>query len=328
MQRRPVALMLCLILAALTNAGCRSQRLIADQSTFRSQLLDLYTDQLMDNLIRARKGLPIIHVDYTNITGSTTDTGNAGFTVNFPKNDGNYTGGGSLQSQLTVTGNSVIANADVYNAYLSFVNIPDGLMETCDPPPPGAAHIVKCVEGNYFWVPVTYRKEFFELSLRTITRVEIPETDNRTKVRTTIKDIRPLPDNPKLPASHGLVLVLEPQVPNDNGIFKVQLPDGVTYVLKVGPVSDPLPVDYQSAKDGTINMLELNYVEELAGAKVLRVPTVPLSPQQLGDQLKGKTIEIIYSTAQSPTSKSETLLQSIFHQDQLLRLNTLGRGRP
>lgn len=306
------------------NAGCRSDRLVSDQSCFRSQLLDLYTEQLMDNLIRAHKGLPILHVDYTNITGSMTDSGTAGLALDFP--GVTSTGGGSLECQLTVTGNPVIANAEVYNAYLNFIALPDALIQSAEAPPEGAAHIVQCDDDCYYWVPITYRREFFDLAMRTIARADVPKADQRVLVTATIQKIQVLAPNPRLPTSHALVLELDPVVPDGEGTFQIQLSNGTTYVLRVGTVAEP-PEGYQLTADKTTNMLELNYVEQSAAVEQ-RGPTVPLTPQQLMAELEGKTIKIAYREAPSATPKPEALLQSILHQDQLMRLNTLGRGRP
>ena len=78
MRRMTLLLPLLLVMGG---AGCRSTQLAQDQDQFRARLLDLYTNQIMDNLVRADQGLPIIQVDYTKITGTITQNGMGSFTA-------------------------------------------------------------------------------------------------------------------------------------------------------------------------------------------------------------------------------------------------------
>jgi hypothetical protein len=59
-------------LCFLTLSGCAVQQLQKDHDQIRTALLDLYTNQIIDNLIRAHNGLPIIQLDYTNATALVT----------------------------------------------------------------------------------------------------------------------------------------------------------------------------------------------------------------------------------------------------------------
>src|SRR4051794_21243067 len=68
-----------LLLCLLAGAGCRSQQLAHDQDQFRGVLLDLYTNQIMDNLVRTKNGLPIIQLDYTNVAGQITQNASGSF---------------------------------------------------------------------------------------------------------------------------------------------------------------------------------------------------------------------------------------------------------
>src|SRR5438046_1026750 len=60
-------------------SGCAVYDLHRDQDQMRQALLDLYTDQIMDNLIRASNGMPIVQLDYSNATGTITCKQNASF---------------------------------------------------------------------------------------------------------------------------------------------------------------------------------------------------------------------------------------------------------
>ena len=59
--------------------GCAVHEMYKDQDQIRTALLDLYTNQIIDNLVRASKGMPIIQLDYTNAQAMITvkETGSA-----------------------------------------------------------------------------------------------------------------------------------------------------------------------------------------------------------------------------------------------------------
>src|SRR5436190_17301613 len=59
-------------LCCLALSGCAVKQLNADHDKIRTALLDLYTNQIIDNLVRASHGLPIIQLDYTNATALVT----------------------------------------------------------------------------------------------------------------------------------------------------------------------------------------------------------------------------------------------------------------
>ena len=52
-------------------------------------------------------------------------------------------------------------------SYLDAEKNPGSLMVTCDPPKPDTAHMCKKFNGQYYWVPIEYRKLFFQLTLST-----------------------------------------------------------------------------------------------------------------------------------------------------------------
>ena len=53
-------------------------RCTKDHDLIRTTLLDLYTNQIMDNLVRAKNGMPIIQLDYTQATAMVTITNSIG----------------------------------------------------------------------------------------------------------------------------------------------------------------------------------------------------------------------------------------------------------
>src|SRR5438045_2627485 len=110
-----------LLILAFTACACRSQQLHKDQDQFRHALLQMQTDQLLDNLVRAYNGLPIVHMDYTQITGTITQTAEGQVSGSVSEAAEVITKSissmltGRQESQLTVTGNPVL-DSNVYLA--------------------------------------------------------------------------------------------------------------------------------------------------------------------------------------------------------------------
>src|SRR5260370_20448269 len=77
MDRRSLAILA--ITGLLLFPGCRAHQLASDQNQFRQILTTMYEDQLMDNLIRAKTRMPLLQLDYSNITGTVSDSGVASF---------------------------------------------------------------------------------------------------------------------------------------------------------------------------------------------------------------------------------------------------------
>jgi hypothetical protein len=174
-------------------------QLASDQDRFRSALMQLYTDQVIDNLIRCQQGLPFVELDYSKITGTitqdTTGNGQVGETVT---NNRTLSPLGALlgatrmlqtawmvslnlkqENQLTVTADPVVNQPTVYRAYLEFLSKPDRLQASPCAPPPGAALVCKKSCNMYYWVPVEYREDFRALALRAVAMrgepIEAPE---------------------------------------------------------------------------------------------------------------------------------------------------------
>lgn len=182
-MRYRVLIFACCLTSAVS--GCAVRGLHKDQDRLRTALVDLSTNQVMDNLVRASNGLPIIHLDYTNanmqltvdVSGSVGDTASNMHSTTLAAlslsstlitrtiaNTVAGTLGLSRTNQVAVTATPVTTTNQVYDAYLSFLTIPGSLQVTCSPPPPGAAHVWRCFQGQYYWVPVEFRDRYFELA--------------------------------------------------------------------------------------------------------------------------------------------------------------------
>ena len=110
----------------------------------RQSLLDMYQDEVMDNLIRTELRLPVIEVDYRTMTGTVTSVtqGSAGYTQTMTHNSFAISGGTqtplraitagptfSAQQastvQLTLTGEPV-CDPTIYDAYEQYLFGPGG----------------------------------------------------------------------------------------------------------------------------------------------------------------------------------------------------------
>jgi hypothetical protein len=247
-------------LALLGAPGCRAQQLAKDQHQFRDCLLDLYTDQIMDNLVRAENGLPIVQLDYTNITGTITQNGTGSYTGTQTVENSktlviptvvrtlshSLTNMASLNpsayqtSVLTVTANPVINSNEVYNAYLEFIDPeqkPGRLMKTCEPPPPGAAHIVRQCGGFYYWVPTEFKYDFLQLALvTTVLRgqpLTIPDKFDNTVASAT--DVRP-----GSTTQHRFLIKFRNKKKNGTGTMDATI-NNVVYHIRLHIDTEPLP---------------------------------------------------------------------------------------
>jgi hypothetical protein len=68
---KTIPLKTCGLVAVVSVAGCIATENRWQASQMRQQVMDYYNDQIMENLIRASKSLPFVHVDVTSLT--TTD---------------------------------------------------------------------------------------------------------------------------------------------------------------------------------------------------------------------------------------------------------------
>jgi hypothetical protein len=236
------------LLAATFAAGCASVAEVkCDQDKIRNALVELYTNQVIDNLILAANGMPFIQVDYSNATSTVTIAengslgGNQQITDVRPLNPAarlasvargimnvwNYSAGASNSNQIALTANPVNTNPEVYDAYLEYLTLPGSLRVSCDAPPEGAAHVCRKWHGNYFWVPVEYRTQFLRLALLTTAqrgRRLLPTPDFYAVTLTGITDDRTTTFD-RRNGVFTLALKVDKKVPNDAGRVEFDVGD-------------------------------------------------------------------------------------------------------
>ncbi len=220
-------------------SGCATSEVKCDQDKIRTALIDLYTNQIIDNLILAANGLPFVQLDYTNATATVTisENGSVGgsqsVVENRPLNNAarlaavtrmittgwNYGAGAMNSNQIALTANPAVNNNEIYDGYLEFLTLPGSLRVSCDPPPPGAAHLCRRWKGQYYWVPVEYKTEFLRLSLLTTVQrgkrlLPVPDYFAVTLLEITdsFQD-----DLQKTSGAVDLTIKLDSKVPNENG---------------------------------------------------------------------------------------------------------------
>ncbi len=243
MSRRRVAIIVLLCMAA---TGCAVEGVYEDQDRIRATLLDLYTDQIVDNLIRAYNGQPIVQIDYTNATAQITikDTAGvsdmlatsspsvitriAGSTATVLKTTVN-TAIGNLgvdrANQVSLTATPVTAGDDVYSAYRDFLAIQGSLQVTCDPPHGQAAIVCKRCGSNYYWVPTTYQKAFLLLALATTAQrgpaAAAPDTFFSVNITGVLSAVNL--DNAQ--GVKTLIVKLDKKIPADSGLIEISVGD-------------------------------------------------------------------------------------------------------
>jgi len=186
-----------LISIAIAAVGCRSAQLEFDQKDMRETLLTLYENQVLDNLVRTKLHYPIVQVDYSNLTGTITQSASAtlGQTNTVTRNSFlNATGalirrvftyvtnvGGSAaeNAQLTVTGQPLINGDNVYQAYVDAIAKDPCIVQSLEAIPndpcldqqttktlePGKYHLVHNFRGKTWYVPKEKARDFFKLYL-------------------------------------------------------------------------------------------------------------------------------------------------------------------
>ena len=366
--------MVTTVVLFLACGGCRSQQLGNDQNQFRQVLLTMYEDQLMDNLIRAKNRMPLLQLDYTNITGTVTHQGTASVgggpmgtrTTTFVKPTA-ATAGGSLVrvasqafsygvnasqiNQLTVTANPIVDNSVLYMAYVNFVERPGRLIESCDPPPDGAAHVLRQSGKKYYWVPDAYRNEFFELALRT-NGVRTDPSDAAAYYEVTVTGMRDFVPKSHMPSKDDTVTVTlgiekllpkDDDIPNDSGVL-IAVIKGREYRFRlVEAMLKDLSEDEQSkykepSKTGTkeeyksgspTRTIKLRYIYDPTVASNEERPdkgdlrSAPFTPAEIAEALANQIVKVDPDHYKPTAPALEDTLGSIRTQAELLRLNQL-----
>jgi hypothetical protein len=316
--------------------GCATTELAHEEDQIRAKLLALYTDQIMDNLIRAKNNMPIIQVDYSSLNGQVTleATGMIGGSQTVTNANAvtmaatistmftrtiatmfNYSLTAHNATQVSMSGTPLNNNNDVYLACLTFLADSQNLMVTTDAPPPGAAHICRQYCGGYYWVPCDRASEFFKLSLATTTMRGQPLKVSKDFEVTIDHDLGKRTVN-EAKQIYQILFAIQGKLPNAEGVLRFTI-DSKEYKVSTSWV-DQTDVENLKVKDVTApdygkdgNLLLFNYSGK----------DVPLTPEQLSAKLKGQKVSVRLAGFTPPVPTTDTLLESIRNETQLIRLN-------
>jgi hypothetical protein len=245
----------------LSLAGCQAAQVARDGENFRHALLDMYTEQTLDNLIRAREGLPFVQVTYRNLMIQDTDalsgTASAGWSESATHGKG---AGAAFTSVSRMFGNTfgvngtasrskimnffadpVTTNNDVYELYLAYAGNPNLLMVS-DKKPKCAVVCQKECDHKWYYVPTEAAPVFQELLLKT-SLMRGPETapPGAYEVQVTAVQV-------ELTRKDGTVvatLTFGAPVPNSAALLVLKL-DGRTVKIPLFPnflTGDNKPID-------------------------------------------------------------------------------------
>jgi hypothetical protein len=244
-------------------AGCLAHRVACDGIDLRQVLVDLYTEQAMDNLIRAVENRPFVQLAYSGLQVQDTDkasgnansgegdfaaghtfdatkagvlrlTHTAGFTGRFP-----FGLTGERDRILSFKADPVVEQNAIYDEYLSFARNP-ALFVVSDCKPDCPVHLCRKCGHKWYWVPVEAGADLLQLVMTTA--INPPPVNNTTVYwDTAIASITPRLDSEGKVIPNLWVIALAKEVPNDDGVLVVSLKGGKVSlpIQKVGfmPIS-------------------------------------------------------------------------------------------
>lgn len=341
---------LCVVSIVLT-IGCRTRKLQNDQDQMRFAIMDMYTNQIMDNLVRAYKGYPFVQMQYKNINGTINQSGDGSINGSIPEGGRMNLGlglGGTQRSQLTVTANPVIDNDAVYLAYVEFASDPEKFLCTPEPPPHGAAHICVCRDdGNYYWVPVDKSRDFLKLSLATTVMskggaIKIPESYTTTVVElmdledpkadkvlhiddwVEIADYKKSKGMPDFMAPNFAVKVqFGDYIPAAEGTMEAKVNDkAYTFRLnRIVPTENPERGAAVEGQRTNFFKLSWSYGEDQEQGQI------PVAPADLRNALVGQSVQVTIPQFRPGFGTTGEVLDAILNEMTLFRLNQVVPSR-
>jgi hypothetical protein len=316
----------------MVSTGCAVSELRSDQDRIRATLLDLYTNQIMDNLIRAGNGMPIIQIDYTNATATITVSETASLNDSFSTTHTNaltlitsptlvigktaleaLTGnlGATHSNQVALTATPVTNCNEVYDAYLEFLALPGSLRCTSTPPAEGTAHICKKCGEQYYWIPAEYKTQFLGLALATTAQrkkgLGLPPIEYYEAKLVDI--INPTPQLKDGQAS--MTVRFDRKVPNDSGWLEFSMNKKI-YNLYLSPYT-PSTADRPAETDVLV-----------VGFDRRGLPGKVKTPSDLDLPLDVKLYLRHYRPVVQPTTAD--LLNNVTFQLQQIQFNQLRKG--
>jgi hypothetical protein len=221
----------------------------------------MYTEQTLDNLIRAREGLPFVQVTYRNLMVQDTDTLSGGGTAGWSESSTQGKAAGAMFISLSrmfghtfgLNGTAsrakimnffadpVTTTNDVYELYFAYASDPN-LLLVSDTKPKCAVVCQKACHHKWYYVPLEAAPAFQQLLLKT-SLMRGPETTppGAYEVQVTAVHV----DTIRKDGTVVAALTFNPTVPNSAGLLVMKL-DGRTVKIPLAPLfltPDNKPVD-------------------------------------------------------------------------------------
>jgi hypothetical protein len=223
-----------------------------DGAAFHNAVADIYTQQAINNLIRAYCNMPFVQLKFSqlNVTDSDDTSANTSVmqTINTQRDlfmaaatrtlTNVYTLGGMFDRKRTMSFNAdpVIDQNDVYQRYLAFARDPN-LFVASDDPPSCPVHIQKKCGKKYYWVPEQAGPAFLDLVLQTAL-MRGPETAPPLPAAYEVKIVQVIGVNEVGRGDlRNATLVFDKAVPNGEATIVVDLADGRRVHASLWPVS-------------------------------------------------------------------------------------------
>jgi hypothetical protein len=237
------------LLAAVVSCGCLGRQFARDGASMQEAVADVYTDQAMENLIRAHNNLPFVQLKFSAINVSDTDEYNvtaslkqtittfrdlfAAAGTRTLVNEYDATGTGDRKRTMTLNADPVTDQNDVYARYLAFAGDPNLLM--CgDHHPRCPVHVLRKWHKKYYWIPCEAGPAFMDLVLKTALMrgpEAAPPAAYQVKI-TDVIDITPAKGKDSTTAT----VVFDTKVPNGEGSVVVDLEDGRRVRVSLLPI--------------------------------------------------------------------------------------------
>ena len=164
-------------MAVLLSAGCQATQVRRSTIEFRDSLLDVYVEQAMDNLIRARRNEPFVQLSFRDLLVQDTDEV-AGAASTMQTSESVIGGLREITKVWTIGGDAsrsvilsykadpVTDENDIYELYLAFARDPY-LFRVSEAKPTCDCHMIRRRCGLYYFVPCEAAHEFQQLVLQT-----------------------------------------------------------------------------------------------------------------------------------------------------------------
>jgi hypothetical protein len=235
-------LVIAVALVGLLPIGCLHRQVARDGIGSRQAVLDVYTDQIMDNLIRARKGLPFVQLTYRDILVQDLDSVNAGvgdtigseadksfgavlFTGVVRKWTNSLAPTAAAKRDRTISfhADPVTDKNDIYEYYLAFASDPTLLVES-DSKPEGPVHIARRCGKTWYYVPCEAAGVFLQLALKTTFMRGPEKLPGPDYFEANIQNVVIDKEASKGKAMYGYV-IFDRNIKNDDGFMIVTLTD-------------------------------------------------------------------------------------------------------